>query len=134
LTNSRAKGAAFERDVAKRLHTELGVTFKRDLDQYRQRDRGDLIADNPAFPFIIECKARASGGFQAAWMEQAMRAADDAGMWPAVIYKINRQQIRVRLHLCDLMVAMGSSALPGDQIAVDVDLAGFAFIAREAMA
>ena len=47
--NSRNKGAAAEREIAKLLFDELGMTFKRDLEQYRAGDTGDLICDEP-FP------------------------------------------------------------------------------------
>ena len=77
----RSKGARFERDVAKRLFAELGITFKRDLSQYQQSDRGDLTPDNPAFPFLIECKTRASGAdCLAAWEAQAHTAAKAVGL------------------------------------------------------
>ena len=32
MVNGRAKGAAFEREVAKLLHAELGISFKRNLE------------------------------------------------------------------------------------------------------
>jgi hypothetical protein len=36
MANSRNKGATFERDVAKMLFLELGITFKRDLRKYQE--------------------------------------------------------------------------------------------------
>ena len=53
MVNGRNKGAQFERQVAKMLHDELGVSFKRDLEQYRAADHGDLIPDDPDFPFTL---------------------------------------------------------------------------------
>jgi len=50
MVNSRSKGSTFERQVAKLLEAELGIAFKRDLEQYRAGDHGDLIADDPDFP------------------------------------------------------------------------------------
>ena len=50
MVNGRQKGAAAEREIAKLLFDELGMTFKRDLEQYRAADHGDLICDEP-FPF-----------------------------------------------------------------------------------
>jgi hypothetical protein len=41
MVNGRAKGAAAEREIAKLLFDELGMTFKRDLEQYRAADHGD---------------------------------------------------------------------------------------------
>ena len=43
MTNGRAKGAQFERDVARMIDQSLGFRAKRDLEQYRSGDRGDLI-------------------------------------------------------------------------------------------
>ena len=55
MVNGRQKGAAAEREIAKLLFDELGLSFKRDLEQYRAADHGDLICDEP-FPFCIEVK------------------------------------------------------------------------------
>ena len=35
MVNGRNKGASFEREVANMLRDELGIGFKRDLEQYR---------------------------------------------------------------------------------------------------
>jgi hypothetical protein len=61
MTNSRTKGAQFEREVAKLLLLELGITFKRDLRQYQEADHGDLIPDDPAFPFELSSSATPTG-------------------------------------------------------------------------
>ena len=36
MADSRNKGASFEREVAKLLVLEMGITFKRDLRQYQR--------------------------------------------------------------------------------------------------
>lgn len=61
MPNSRTKGAQFEREVAKLLLLELGISFKRDLRQYQTGGHGDLIPDDPAFPFELELKRYAHG-------------------------------------------------------------------------
>ncbi len=127
--HSRNKGAAFERHVAQELLDRLGVTFRRDLDQYRAAEHGDLIPDDPAFPFVIECKRYATGNVCVpAWKAQAAAAARAADKRPAVIFKFDRQDTRVSVPLsafCD--------AWPADQWA-EVTLDGFALLARELMA
>ena len=46
MPNSRSKGAAFEREVAKMLLLELGIGFKRDLRQYQTSGHADLIRES----------------------------------------------------------------------------------------
>ena len=61
MANSRAKGAKWERDLAKMLYLELGISFSRNLEQYRTAEGGDLIPDDESFPFSIEAKHYATG-------------------------------------------------------------------------
>jgi hypothetical protein len=81
MTNSRTKGAQFEREVAKLLLLELGITFKRDLRQYQEADHGDLIPDDPAFPFELELKRYAHGPISGTdkWWQQVTTAAAQDG-------------------------------------------------------
>ncbi len=127
--HSRRKGHAFERHVAQELLDRLGISFRRDLDQYRAAEHGDLIPDDPAFPFVIECKRCATGSTcLASWKTQAIAAASAADKRPAVIFRFDRQDTRVAVPLsafCD--------AWPADQWA-EVTLDGFALLARELMA
>lgn len=135
MTNSRNKGAAFEREIATALELELGIKFKRDLDQYRQADRGDLIADDPAFPFLIECKRYAGGSFKPAWWAQAYKAALTTGQRPAVIYRFDRQPIRVRVQLRAAMECISRKRWSAeDSHIIEIDLPGFAYLCREGMA
>ena len=135
MAHSRNKGASFEREVAQELHRLLGINFKRDLDQYRERDRGDLICDVDAFPFLIECKRYAGGGFLAAWWQQAYTAALDAGKRPAVIYKFDRKPIQVRVQLRAAMECISRGRWSAeDRHIIDIDLEGFAYLCREGLA
>lgn len=126
---SRTKGSNFERAIATVLRDELGIRFDRDLEQYRKSDRGDLIADDSDFPFLIECKIRATGNACAPeWRAQATAAAKAAGKIPAVVFRFDRQQARVSIPLrafCETW--------PMD-IWAEVNLPGFCFLAREMMA
>lgn len=133
MTNSRQKGAAFERDVAKILHAELGIRFKRDLDQYRQRDRGDLIPDDDGFPFLVECKAHATGtDARGDWIAQVFRAVEGTGKHPALIWKFNHHPIRVRVWFDAIAEAVGGHAVSSQH--ADITLPGLCWLAREIMA
>ena len=134
MTNSRNKGAQFERDVAKELFLRLGISFKRDLDQSRERDRGDLIASDPEFPFLIECKSYAKGhGCKEAWQDQARTAADGTGKHPVVIYKYNNAPWRCYVWMSALAEGLGGEPVRLSS-GVDMTIGGFCQIAREIMA
>lgn len=133
MAHSRNKGATFERAIAKELFRETGITFKRDLDQYRERDRGDLLPSDPDWPFLIECKDWAAAKtFRAAWAVQACTAATSAGQLPCVIYKAQRGELRVRVWFDTIAEAFGGSAVTHHH--AETDLAGLAYLAREIMA
>ena len=135
MTNSRNKGSAFERDIAKELFLLTGISFRRDLDQYRSSDLGDLICDIQDFPFVLECKRYAKGGFQAAWWAQASKAALSAGKRPAVIYRFDRQPVRVRLQLRAAMECISRGKWSAeDAHVIDIDLGGLAYLIREGLA
>lgn len=127
--NGRNKGSAFERQIAKELFLLTGVGFRRNLEQYRAADNGDLTPDDPAFPFVIECKAYAAGtGCKPAWKDQASKAAKAAGRIPCVVWKYNNRPVTCSVPLTALCPAM-----PVDQWA-DITLRGLAFLAAEKMA
>jgi len=124
MTNGRAKGAQFERTIASMVDDSLGFQVKRDLEQYRQGDRGDLIG----LPgWTIECKRYARGvGYQEDWWRQVTKAADAALCEPVLIYKYDRQPIRCVIYL---------SAINGDfwgkENTATVDFDTWCMIVRE---
>lgn len=131
--NSRNKGSAFERQIAKELFLLTGVGFKRDLEQYRAADHGDLIPDDPAWPFVVECKRYARGtGCRDAWKAQAQKAAVAVGKMPAVVFRFDRQDTRVTVPWAALSKCYGPPVGPDDWIEISLD--GLAFLAREIMA
>lgn len=133
MTNSRAKGAGGEREVAKELFSQLGMTFKRDLEQYRESDRGDLICEHEDFPFIIEVKRHAKGWTcKPAWESQVFKACEGTSKYPCVIYRYDGQQWRARVWIDAVADAVNGHAVSG--VHFDTDLLGFAWIAREIMA
>lgn len=133
MPNSRNKGAQFERHVAALLRDELGIKFKRDLRQYQESERGDLIADDPAFPFLIECKSYASGtDCRTGWEKQARNAAAKVGLYPVVIWKFNNHPIKCRVPIKALAEAFSTSA--ATHRTADLYVQDFAYIVREIMA
>ena len=132
MPNSRNKGATFERDVAKMLSDELGIQFSRDLRQYQAADHGDLVPDDPDFPFIVECKRYAIGtGCAPQWWAQAQRAADAAGKLPCVIYKYDRRDIRCVVPFTALYAAFGSECRCDYQ--AEMTFEAFCYLVREMM-
>lgn len=131
--NSRAKGAAFERAVAQELELLTGVGFKRDIEQYRAADHGDLIPNDPAWPFVVECKRYANGGgCLDAWKDQATRAAIAADKLPAVVFKFDRMPVRVAVPFSAIAIAYGGTDDCGEW--ANISLQGFAHLAAEIMA
>ena len=136
MAHSRNKGAAFERTIAKELHALLGINLRRDLEQYRATDHGDLIADDPHWPWLIECKcyAPAITTCRPAWWQQARTAAQATSKRPVVIWKSNNRPIRVTLNLRDVMECIGRGKWSAENHLIETDLEGFAYIAREGLA
>ena len=145
MVNSRAKGSQFERSVATCLLEETGLVFKRDLEQYRQGDRGDLICQDMDFPFVIECKAWAKGtAAKPAWWDQVCKAAlaVDGYKYPLLVYKYDRAPWRWRMPaqvLIDLGHPHGNHDMADDAqldwgYAVEMDTVTAMTLIREVLA
>lgn len=95
--NSRAKGASAEREVADLVFDELGVRLKRNLEQYRADEQGDL---NGLDGWTIEVKhyAKASD-YKPEWWRQVTAAANRNKEMPALFWRGNRQAWRVTVRL-----------------------------------
>tara|TARA_R100000808_G_scaffold16589_1_gene37394 strand:+ start:625 stop:1035 length:411 start_codon:yes stop_codon:yes gene_type:complete len=95
MADSRNKGAAFERQIVRRLNAffdECGaaVQCKRNLDQYQSNNLCDIEIPG----YAIECKAYKSGWwFAPAWWKQVVTAANDKT--PVLVWKFNNKPIRV---------------------------------------
>lgn len=127
MVNGRNKGAAFEREIANMLHLELGVKFKRDIEQYRAADHGDIICEDDSFPFTLELKRYASGyTYQQQWWKQVLKAAEAVGKEPVLIYKFDRQPIVAVMRLA--YITQDESYEP---YTVKLDWDGFIQITRE---
>lgn len=131
--NSRAKGAQFERVIAQRLEGLTGITFKRNLEQVREVDHCDLVADDPAWPFSLELKRYAAGtGCKPEWRAQSERAAAKVGKIPVVIYQFDRRDTFVSVPLSAIGLALGQTW--AEPTWADIHLEGLAYIAGEIMA
>jgi Holliday junction resolvase len=128
MVNGRNKGAAYERTIAQQLFNELGIKFKRDLEQYRAGAHADLIADNEYFPFTLELKRYKDGpiGGAPAWWQQVEVAAEREGKLPCLIYKYDRKPDRCVIPL--------SAVMDGGEGQIETDFETFCFIVRELMA
>ena len=132
MANSRAKGAKWERDLAKMLFLELGISFSRNLEQYRTAEGGDLIPDDEQFPFSIEAKHYATGrGCKKEWWAQSEKAAIAAGKMPCVIYKYDRYPPRAVVSLEPIAKMYGTQD-DGTHL-VELSIEGFCYLSRELM-
>lgn len=99
MVNSRVKGRSGEYEIRDILFDQLGLTFKRDIEQFRQADRGDLLCVDMDFPAVIEVKRYAKGGEtpRGAWWDQCCKAATAAGKWPLLVWRFDRMDWRWRM-------------------------------------
>lgn len=139
MVNSRNKGASFERDVKNRLHAELGLEFRRVLDQWAEAGLPDLTCEDDAFPFVIECKRYRQGSTFASpshW-DQICVAAEKAGKIPALVYKFDRLPERWRVPIEALAMLATFERQMGDgydwKYAVEMTFDDFCMVARELM-
>ena len=124
MTNSRNKGAAFEREIANSLNEELNLTLplKRILEQTREKFLPDLILGN----WYLECKRYGQGNEPVKkWWSQVLDAAKDRGI-PALIYKFNNRPIKVRVPLHTI----NNNLLKDDQLTCDLAWKEFIFILK----
>ena len=139
MVNPRTKGHGFESRMVNRIHADLGIAAKRNLDQYRLEHQGDIIVDDPNFLFpAIECKRYATGPFQKDWMEQAKRAAQKLDGQPCVIFKFDYKPVQVAMLLSTVLDVGCHNRPPSGAVITSQEIVftswdGFCTIAREAM-
>ena len=124
MTNSRNKGAAFEREIANSLNEELNLTvpLKRILEQTREKFLPDLILGN----WYLECKRYGQGNEPVEkWWLQVLDAAKDKGI-PALIYKFNNRPIKVRVPLHTI----NNNLIKDDYLTCDLAWKEFIFILK----
>ena len=136
MVNSRTKGSSFELQLARELQLELNISFRRDLEQYRASEHGDLIPSNDNFPFLIEAKRYSKGavGGSAAWWDQAVAAARRADKLPCLVYKYDRKPVRF---VIDVLAAYKAGYEfknePPEHGRLEMALHTFCWIVRELM-
>lgn len=131
MTNSRRIGSHFELKISKMLNEELGIQFKRNLEQYREVDHGDLICDVDSFRWVIECKRRKSGTtYSMDWWEQVTRAAERENKIPVLVYQLNRSPIRCVVDLNEILKVFNADVLYHRNL-VELTFETFCMIVRE---
>ena len=128
MTNGRNKGANFERECAKLIFDELGIQTKRDLEQYRAGDHGDLIGLDG---WTIECKRyanNAGGNFKPEWWAQVTEAANFEHNEPVLIYKYDRQPIK-----CVVLLSSINSDYAGKDNVATVSFPPWCMLVREGL-
>lgn len=137
MVNSRDKGTRGEYAVIKLIEELLGIKLKRDTEQYRQADRGDLIlAEEADWPFCVEVKSYSglSVTHRPAWWQQVEKASAAHGLIPVLFYKFDRYEWRVVMKANTVSFALGGSLDHDDDILLTTDTYGFAYMAREILA
>ena len=138
MVNSRDKGTRGEYAVIKLIEELLGIKLKRDTEQYRQADRGDLILaeDGADWPFCVEVKSYSglSVTHRPAWWQQVVKASAAHGLIPVLFYKYDRYEWRVVLKANTVSFALGGTLDHDDDILLTTDVDGFAYMAREILA
>jgi len=143
----KQKGRSFELSVAQMLHHELGIRFKRVLDQVREAELADLEPEDcPDFPFILELKRYGVGCYsKPQWWDQvcaAARKSEQAGKpkYPALVFKYDRLPIKCRIPI-QAMVGMSMYQPAMDKCeqydwryAADLEWDTFIMVVREILA
>lgn len=98
---SRTKGQNFERRTIKMLKDELGdilpdaENMRRNLSQYQSADGCDVVVGDL---FALEMKHYKTGNWYAeSWFEQSKHSAALLNMIPVLVWKYDRQPIRVTM-------------------------------------
>jgi len=94
--NSRAKGRAFEQEIARKLREELGVEITRNWAEQACHGGTDLIGLDG---WAIECKRAKK--YSNSWWEQAAEQAEKTKSLPVLVFKLDYQTIRVEIRAGD---------------------------------
>ena len=89
------KEPSFERTICHALQDDLNVrvSAKRDLEQYRSADRGDILIEDDSFPYLIECKRYKKGTYSQRLVATGRKAAN-MKKEPVLVYKFDRQPVK----------------------------------------
>lgn len=115
-TNGKAKGNVFERKIAKIMTEWTGIKFERVPASgglhWKSDNRvyGDIVCNDPEFPFVIECKNRQAWNMDSLingskevekWWKQVTADAEATGKLPMVIFTRNQQPNYIMMRLED---------------------------------
>jgi|TARA_R100000030_G_scaffold39410_1_gene29481 hypothetical protein len=134
LANSRGK--QFEREIGTYLGLELGFKFSRNLEQTRTAGLGDLLCDDPDFPYTLELKRRQSGNMipTGAWAQAVTASHLKDGIYPAVIYKYDRRDSRAVIPFAAIAESETGKRTENLTDKADISLPLFCKVVREIMA
>jgi len=134
LANSRGK--QFEREISTYLGLELGFKFSRNLEQTRTAGLGDLLCDDPDFPYTLELKRRQHGNMipSGAWAQAVTAANIEQGIYPAVIYKYDRRNSRAVVPFAAIAECETGQRTDNIKDKADISLPRFCKVVREIMA
>lgn len=130
--NSRAKGAAGEREFIKELGLYLGdeavAGLKRNLEQTRVGGHDIVGLDGWAIE-IKRYRAIKEGDIVKFW-DQAVEQSERVGAKPVLAYREDFRSWRVRVHMSELMPCM---RWPGVEWTAELGMEAFAALVREQM-
>ena len=139
MVNSQNKGRRGELAVIAAYADSMNVRLKRDLEQWRSADHGDLLPDGDFdWPFTIEVKSysdkTASVMHKPQWWAQVTTAAKAAGKMPVLWYKYDRRPWRVVMKMNNVSFALGGTLNHEDDHLFTMDEDACFYLTREILA
>lgn len=139
MVNARTKGKRGENQVKTQYLDHMGIRLKRDLEQWRSADHGDLLPDfkdgDFDWPFCIEVKTYSNTGsdtHRPAWWQQVRKAAKAQGLIPVLWYKYDRRDWRIVMHMNHVSFALGGSFDHQDEtLLLTMDMDTCFYVTRE---
>ena len=133
---AKQRGSSFELDISHQLYDELGIHFRRNLEQVRTAGLGDLLPDSNDFPFSLELKRRQKGvGIPSGAWQQAVTASDvERGVYPAVIYRYDHRKPRCVVGFGAIVESETGQRSNNHHDKADISFPRFCKVVREIMA
>ena len=136
MVNSYKKGQRGEAAVIHSYFDNMNVRLKRDLDQTRYAEKGDLLPDGDFdWPFTIEVKSysdkTASVMHKPQWWAQVTTAAKAASKMPVLWYKYDRRPWRVVMKMNNVSFALGGTLNHEDDHLFTMDEDACFYLSRE---
>ena len=139
MVNSYKKGQRGEAAVIHSYFDNMNVRLKRDLEQTRFAEKGDLLPDGDFdWPFTIEVKSysdkTASVMHKPQWWAQVTTAAKAASKMPVLWYKYDRRPWRVVMKMNNVSFALGGTLNHEDDHLFTMDEDACFYLTREILA